>query len=231
MIELPKGVLLERDRLSRLSETGKLRLLEKLTQDEACAQMWRALERRSYAADNPERDDGLWVSAYLNTVLIASTPPRYQLASTSDRKDLASRLEKMSDDICRLLDVYDLDFHLVSLNGKMFNGLYVYEDFGESNQARIKEAGDPLLLASTLIRDMIGHSIEQINSVPPAKQGANAEAIRFVRELAKRNQQMYREVLNSVIATSANALYGTSYAESDIRNLLTRMPASKGLQS
>lgn len=230
-MDFPKGVLLERERLARLRDQHKLELLEKLMRDDATAQMWRTLERRTYAAENPEFDDGLWVTAFLEAVASASNPPRYQTASTADRKDLANRLERFRDEIGRVLAVYDLDFHVVQLNGKMFNGLYVLEDFGDANQARIKNAEDPLVSASALIHGVIGRCLDQIEGVKHVKQGANSLAIRFIRALAARNQTVHGEVLNAVVATAANAIYGTTYVESDIRNLLNRVSKAAGLQS
>ncbi|BAN24651.1 hypothetical protein BRPE64_ACDS28970 [Caballeronia insecticola] len=224
-------MLLERDRLARANEINTLELLERLTTNEACVKMWVALERRSYAADAPEFDDGLWVLAFLAGVAEALSLPRHQSASSADRKNIAERLRKISDEISRIFAAYDLDFNLVQLNGAVFDGLYVFEDFGESNQARIAAAGDSLLPASDLVRNILQRSIEQVETVAHAKQGANADAVRFIRLMAKRNQLVYGEVLNAVIATATNALYGTAYADSDVRNLLIRASRVKGLQS
>lgn len=231
-MDFPKAVLLERQRLVCTGDTHKVNLLDSLMRDEAAVLMWKTLERRSSALANAESDDGLWVAAFLAAVTAASSPPRYQTASTADRKDLANRLRSLRNEMEKLLDVYELDFHIVQLNGKTFNGLYVFEDFGDANRARIRGAGDQLMPASELMANMIGRCIDQVEQVKPAKQGSNALAIRFIRDLAERNKRAYEgEVLNAVIATAANAIYGTDYVESDVRNLLNRISKGEGLQS
>jgi len=97
-----------------------------------------------------------------------------------------------------------------------------------------------------IIEDWSKNAIQRISDEPrPGKVGKNAPAIRFARELVEHNLSRSRflarlqarqarrdrtatligaspkiEPLYSVVAAATNALYGTNYQESDIRNLI-----------
>lgn len=93
----------------------------------------------------------------------------------------------------------------------------------QSNQAAIDADGVDKLKVSVLIGKISKRARRKISEEPmPGKAGMNARAVRFVRIVATRNQQLGGEPLNMATAAAANAIFGTSYRESDIRNLLNR---------
>ena len=71
-------------------------------------------------------------------------------------------------------------------------------------------------VTSARIRDDLHHHI----AAGKARGGRNAGAVRFARQLAEMNRFFYGGPLNTVVATATNALFGTNYQPSDIRNLL-----------
>jgi hypothetical protein len=178
--------------------------------------MWRALERH-------ENEDDPWVWIFLRAVANACTLPAFHHKSARERRELSNAIRKLASCLADTLERNGLDAHLIYNDGKLFNGFFLYEDFGESNQARIDAAGNPKLEISRLIRGVAQRAERKIADEPMrGKSGANARAIRFVRLIASRNKGRYGKPLNAVTATAANAVFETSYAESDVRKLLSR---------
>jgi len=180
------------------------------------AAMWRAIERRSEKRDP-------WVAIFLGFVKEASQLPPFHYVSAEDRRRLGNRIQRLSGELTKLLDENELTEHLIFSNGKMFHGFFFYEDFGESNRARIDQAGEVRLKISDVIRESAKRSRERIKEEPGrGKVGRNVRAVRFARMVAERNLSYYGEKLYSVTATATNAVYGTDYSESDISNLMVR---------
>lgn len=125
--------------------------------------------------------------------------------------------------LSELLQCNGLDYQIIYESGKLFDGFFFYEHFSDSNQARIDESGNKRILVSHLLAATASHASDRILNDPiPGRGGQNAAAIRFARFLAQRNERLYQTPLNNVIAIATNAIFGTSYAESDIANLLHR---------
>lgn len=183
--------------------------------------MWLALEKREEKRE--VLDDDLWVWGFLEAAAAASNLPPYHYLPVRGRRKLTKTIASLATRLAKILEANELDAHLIHSDGKMFNGFYLYEDFGESNQARIDEAGTNELKLSVLIQEIAERVQEKITEEPVrGKSGKNVRAIRFVRLIANRNKRMYGAPLNGVTATAANAIFGTSYGESDIRKLLSR---------
>lgn len=180
--------------------------------------MWRTLEKRSI-----QDGDSLWVWAFLEAATDARNLPPYHHMSAMERRKLAKVITDSASKLARMLVANELDAHLIHSDGKMFNGFYFYEEFGESNRARIDDAGTNKVKVSELIESIAKRATTKIADEPlRGKSGTRARAIRFARLIARRNLRWYREPLNAVTAAAVNALFDTSYEESDIRKLLSR---------
>ncbi len=177
--------------------------------------MWRAIERRSESRDP-------WVWIFLSHLLVASRLPPYQYLSAEDRRDLSSNIVRLSNRLVRLIEKNELDLTLIFGTGVNFPGFRFYEDFGEINQAQIDAAEKEKLSVCRLIREVATRATEKIKEPVRGKAGNNVRVIRFVRSLADSNRGYYNAPLLLVVATAANALFGTEYSESDVSNLLTR---------
>ena len=179
--------------------------------------MWRALEKRSIL------DDDLWVWAFLEAATDATNLPPYHNAPARERRKLTQAITDSANKLARMLAVNELDAHLIHSDSGWFKGFSLYEDFGDSNRARIDAAETNKLKVSVLIQGIADRAKEKICDEPlPGKTGRNARAIRFIRLIAKRNMSSYKVPLNAVTATAVNVLFETSYEESDIRKLLSR---------
>jgi hypothetical protein len=218
MAKLPKDVESVKRALSRDPPHDLSAIAAKLMANTSeLAAMWKALEKRRCGADD------FWVWGFLRAAANASNLPPYHYMTAQDRRDLSDKILGLAKDLVRALEVNGLDAHLVHNDGKIFNGYFLYEDFGESNRTRFDIAGASKLKASELISRMAERSKEKINEEPiPGKNGPNARAIRFVRLIAARNKRNFDQPLNAVTAAAANAVFGTSYAASDIKKLLSR---------
>jgi len=173
--------------------------------------MWRSLERRKIG------DLEHWVWSFLGAAVDASNLPPFHYKSLKARRELSDRIATLAKNLSSELEQNELDGHLIYSDGKIFNGFFLYEDFGESNQARIDADQCKKLPVSTVIQRISDRAVEKIENEPmPGKVGANVRAIRFVRIVAERNKRMYGDPLNAVIATAVNAIFEKSYEESDI---------------
>lgn len=181
--------------------------------------MWRTLEQRKYPTD--PGDEYVW--AFLKSAYDASKQPRYFEKSRQERKELEDQIAKLTEKLATLLKANDLDAHLIHSNGINFNGFYYYEDFGESNQARFDADNVNKLKMSDILKGIADRSTNKIASVPEkGKMGINAMAVRFIRSIHERNMRWCQEPLHAVTATAVNAIYDTSYVESDVCNLIKR---------
>jgi hypothetical protein len=225
MANLPDDVIKAKQALSRnpsdeLAEIGK-----KLIADSPeLVGMWRAYERQKHPDDPP----GVWVWQFLRLAKDASSLPTFHYKSVKERHELEKTIKDLATRLARKLEANGLDAHLIHNDGKMFNGFFVYEDFGDSNRARIDARGVNKPKLSELVRGIAERARKKITEEPmPGKAGSNVEAIRFVRMVAKSNRRLYGKPLNAPTAVATNAIFGTSYRASDIPNLLSR----KRLQS
>lgn len=220
MDELPKDVRRARKALSRGMYRKWTNIADKLVADTPeLVRMWRTLE----GLKDPDEPPVIWVWNFLHASFDASNLPPYHYKSKADRIELADTIEKLATRLARALEVNGLDAHLIHNNGKIFNGFFLYEDFGDSNRASIDADGVNKLKVSALIKGIAERAKQKISDEPmPGKSGANVKAIRFIRKIAAQNKRSYRKVLNAVTATAANAIFGTHYAEGDITNLLAR---------
>ena len=218
MAELPQDVKRAKHVLSLDPSHELTQIAEKLVADtpELMA-MWQALESRRHP------DDQDWVWAFLRQAADACNLPPYHYKSAADRRDLSNEITDLACRLARALRVNGLDAHLVQNEGKLFSGFFFYEDFGDSNRASIDTGGTSKLEVSVLVERIAERAQKKIADEPiPGKAGPNAHAIRFIRIIAARNKRWYGKPLNAVTATAANAIFGTTYQESDIHNLLNR---------
>jgi hypothetical protein len=216
--DLPKAVKKMRAALAKHPRGRLTDIASKLINDTPdCIKMWRALERRS---SQPE--DDLWVWAFLRATSDAADLPTFHYLSKRHRSDLANRISLIANELNRALEDNRLDFQIVKIsNGQNFPGFRVYEDFSDSNQAQIDRAGEEKLKATDILRYVAARATSAIENEPVAgKSGTNVRAVRFVRQMAKRNQLVYGARLNHVIATATNLLYETKYADADISALV-----------
>ena len=185
--------------------------------DPDLVKMWRALERLASKVDD------LWVWAFLNACHRAINVPPYHNISGEDRRELSSQITKTAAHLKRLLTRNELDAHLIHINGALFQGFFLFEDFGENNRARIDAAGDDKLSVSLMVTRVAERAAKKITNEPVrGKKGKNQRAVRFVRLMADRNKDLYGKPLLAVLATACNALHNTAYEEADVSNLLTR---------
>ena len=178
--------------------------------------MWAAIEKRSYQHDP-------WVAIFLEMVKSAANLPPYHHLTAARRRALAREIERTSRQLARQLKENYLDVHLIYSPGKIFHGFFIYENFGESNRARIDEAGTEKVAVSKIV-SVTGQRAKELITTEPirGKAGENARAIRFVRILADQVKGYYRQPLLHVVMTATNSIFCTSYNEGDIQNLLTR---------
>jgi hypothetical protein len=220
MTNLPMDVIKIKQAVLCDPEDIRIEVAKKLIVDTPeLVAMWHSLERNKH----PDDPDYEWVWAFLNAATEASSLPRYQHKSKTDKNKLSKDIMDMATRLSMMLKSNGLDAHLVHRNGVNFNGFYFYEDFSYSNQAGLDAERANKLKMSDAIERIAKRAQQKIANEPmPGKAGANAAAIRFIRIIADRNQQWYGTPLNAVTATAANAIFGTTYVESDIRNLLVR---------
>jgi hypothetical protein len=217
--QLPVAV----QRFSRLLSEGRIKdhtvVARKLTESTPqLVGMWRALERRN--KDDPH---DLWVQWFISEAADAKELPPFHLLPASQRRELAKKIGTISVQLADLIERNELVEHLIFGTGRMFPGFMFYEDFGESNRARIDDAGDAKLATSRLIREIGARARQRIIDEPkPGKAGRNHRAILFMRQLAARNNLRYGKPLLAVVATATNTLFDTQYDQSDVQNLMTR---------
>lgn len=150
--------------------------------------MWLTLENRS---NNPE--DDLWVWSFLRSAEAAYNLPSFHNKNALGRKELSDSILKLTRELSSELTRNDLDCHFVSLDGVLFNGFYIYEDFGDSNRERIDDKSIKKMKFSDLLKFVAERSKKKIDDEPiPGKSGKNANAIRFARLIVDRNYQLYR---------------------------------------
>lgn len=216
--QLPEAVLKVKRYLEERPEEPAAEVADRLIHPSPeLISMWRSLE------ESKAGEDDLWVWAFLEVATRAYQLPRFHHYSAKQRQDLARKINKLTSTLASEIEQNGLDFHLIYSGGKLFPGFYVYEDYGESNQARIEATGLSKLQATDFIRQLSARCEERLLVEPVSgKAGVNAQAIRFLRMIAKRNEMMYGSPLHRVTATATNAVYGTSYEESDIAHLLNR---------
>lgn len=216
--KLPERVQRVKSALARDPSDPRFEIAQKLIDETPDhISMWETLERHEMESDD------FWVWAFIEVALNASTLPLYHYMSKADRNNLSNRIESLSKELSRALKSNDLDAHIIFSDGKVFNGFYIFEDFGESNQERITDAGTKKLKISEVLEFIVERSKTAIAEEPiPGKAGKNSEAIKFIRIMVERNRRSYGTPLNQVVATAANLIFDTQYSTSDITKLITR---------
>ena len=217
--KLPEQVQKMKENLARDPSHPHFEIAQKLINEKPDnILMWKSLERRR----GINKDD-FWVWSFLGSALKASTLPSYHYMSLKDRNELSDRIDRLSKELSQTLKANDLDVHIIYTNGTTFNGFYIFEDFGETNQERIEAAGTGKLRVSEYLKFIAERSKNILDEEPlPGKAGKNVKAIRFIRLIAKFHLELYGKPLNKVIATAANSIFETQYSQSDIRKLLSR---------
>ncbi len=218
MQKLPVDVLKVKEILLRDPSNNLYAIAQKLVVDSPeLVGMWQTLEKKN------KYNDDLWVRAFLQTAQDATALPPYHFKSVSDRKEISEEIEKLASRLVQALRANELDGHIFRNDGNIFNGFYLYEDFGESNRSRIDRDGIEKLNVTLIIEQIANRAMQKINNEPmQGKVGANVRAVRFARIVAARNIRLYEEPLNTVVATATNELFGTFYGAGDISNLLNR---------
>jgi hypothetical protein len=216
--ELPKDVIAVKKFLSSDSSDDLYDIAEKLIANSPeLIAMWRTLEKRKVG------EDDLWVWSFLRNAADASNLPPFHYINAKERRKLSSRITTLANQLARELEQNELDVQLVYSEGKTFNGFFLYEDFGESNQARIDADKKKKLKVSLLIQKIAERAEQRIAHEPtPGKTSANVRAIRFIRIISAYNKRRHGKPLSAATATAANAIFDTSYQESDIAKLLNR---------
>ena len=165
--KLPEQVQEVKAILARNPSDPRFEVAQKLI-NETCdhISMWKSLERRKI--DN----DDLWVWGFLGAASRASVLPPYHYMSLNDRNELSDRIDRLSKELSRALKANDLDVHIIFTDGKIFNGFYCFEDFGESNQHRIEADGTKKLQVSNLLKNVAERSKNIIAEEPLAGKTA-----------------------------------------------------------
>jgi hypothetical protein len=159
----------------------------------------------------------------LGQVYDAANPPAYFLKNASERRELCERIGALTKELARALQANDLDAQLIYTDSATFPGFRFYEDFGESNRARIDDREIEKLSFVRLLSAIAERSARVVGKAPrPGKSGRNARAIRFARALTIDNTIRLSGPLYAVTATATNALFQTEYSKSDIRKLIKR---------
>ena len=221
---LPSQVEKVRMQLKKFPQIEFTEIAEKLLipNDPELCHMWATLENHSTTYDDQ------WVWGCLYRVRDCLFLPRYHNLNKRDRKELISDIQSISKKLVEKLCTNNLDATVIHSNGTLFNGFFLYEDFGESNQWQIDNSKADKLLVSYLITRIAERATEKINQEPlSGKIGKNYQAIRFIRMMISQHQLLYKMPLNKVVVSCVNALFGTMYSESDVSNLINR----KSLQS
>lgn len=221
---LPKHVLevkeyFKNNKTDSPSETRKI--ANKLIIDSSdLVTMWRSIEKYSKCTE-----DNFWVWAFLEAVVWYRQLPKFLKKTRSQQRKLAKEIEYGANSLAILIDENELTEHLIHSESMTFPGFRFYEDFGESNQARIDNLNLQKISTPQLLRE-IGRRVKEKIEVQSfkGKRTKNFEAIRFARLLAQRNEKtyIYDQPLNAVVATVTNTLYGTNYLVHDIANLRNR---------
>ena len=144
--------------------------------------MWKSIERaekqRGYSTDA----DYWWVKCFLDSAKKSSRLPDFHYIPANERRELQLSITKLTKQLTILLEKNQLAGHLVHCDGSIFNGFYIYEDFSESNQARINDSGTHKLKITDLMKKVEERANEIIETEPlQGKTGTNVAAIRFVR--------------------------------------------------
>ena len=197
--------------------------IKKLTEPEESyldiyTKMWKTIENHSDTSY-----DSLWVNCFIDSAFRALSLPEYFYIKEVDRKELVKKINRLTTDLNKLYKAYDLECNFVHINGKIFNGFYLYENFGETNQGRMTNDGINKLASSDALKAVSDYALERINEAAKrGKSGKNVKAIRFIRILSESNKMRFNKPLNFVLATAAHAFFDIEYSESDISNILNR---------
>ena len=133
MSELPKDVELVKQILLRGPPHELSNIAEKLMQNNSeLASMWETLEKLEEAGSG-----NFWVWAFLQAVADSKDLPSFHFKTVKERKELSKRITSLTSSLSTTLKENGLDAHLIHNRGKMFNGFFLYEGFGESNQESI----------------------------------------------------------------------------------------------
>ncbi len=183
--------------------------------------MWSSLAKRVDPSDA-----NCFVGMYLAALHAIVHPPAYLALLAADRRALGKRIAAQAAALANDLRVSGLDSTVIFGAGKLFHGFYFVENFGHSNQARIREA-EPTDRNTVTLSRLIDAGAERaaglLKEAPRrGKAGTNAAAIRVLREIEALHRSWYGAPLNSVVVTVTNRLMGTNYGESDVRNLVQR---------
>jgi len=222
--KLPKDVLsvkeiLSRDPLDELNKIAEKLIPDELNQGEKSdlVKMWIALKKRSIC------DDTRWIYMFLHAAADANSLPKFHNMKAEDKRKLSEKVTSLASKLAKELERNDLDCHLIFENGLNYNGFYIYEDFSDTFQQSVDEDNAKKLKVSSFMNKIAERAAQKIKDEPlPGKSGENAHAIRFIRIISNRNKKIYGSPLLAVTAAAANAIFGTSYEESDISNFLNR---------
>lgn len=220
MDEFPPFVLQIRNALRRDPGHKWLEVAEKLMADRnpELTKMWRTLYR------GEEQDyDELYVYAFLGQCHDAMKLPRYRYLTQKERFEVGKKINALASELSTTLIEYELQSHIVAAHGKMFHGFYFYEDLSESNQFRADQSNDPKASDTNLLEAIASRARRQLSEVRlHGKQGKGQRAILFIRSLNSSLVEYRHAQLHEVVATAANALFGTQYTKGDISNLMNR---------
>lgn len=180
--------------------------------------MWKTFRRNMH-----DPCDTMWASCFIEQVKNAYHLPPYYYLNNKERAALIDRINSLSNNLKNILKTNELETQLVSIEGKIFNGMYIFEEFGEKNQALMTEDDCHKAYLSGIMDLMLGNACERISEANTSgKKAKNIEAIRFIRLMSEHNIKYYNNPLNSVIKTATFALYDIDYSDSDIHNIVNR---------
>ena len=217
MSPLPKDVVQFRQIVLQSPEHPYQPIVRKLiVNNPELVSMWRTVERRSRKTDP-------WVGIFISQVHDAARPPAYVLKNRTERRELCERIGKLTAELARALSANDLDAQLIFSDSSNFPGFRFYEDFGESNRARIDDLELEKLSFVRLLSAIAERSERLVEEAEkPGKSGKNSRAVRFARTLTIDNSIRLKGPLYAVTAAATNALFGTTYSKSDVRKLIKR---------
>jgi hypothetical protein len=197
--KFPDNVLLVKKKLQEANDPRleTMRLLTETRPDELYIDDLKIMWNRLAEVEGKEwlGNEPFWVYAFLNMVdKFRKHRPKHYSMNNADRKDLIKEIEGHT---------------------KKLTKIHASHDFAKKN------VGDTSFVE--ILKSMAEHTIKELKETAlEGKAGKNKEPIMFARFLARHNEMMGGEPLNSVIKTATFALYGIDYSDSDISNLLNR---------
>lgn len=139
-------------------------------------------------------------------------PPNYHQKSKRDREGLVEEISKLAERLAFILETNQIDVPIHYTKEFGITALLLID--GKTTDAD----------APSLIREIAGIATNMIGAVTVmAKDGTNADAIKFSRRFLQHNDLFYGKSYLSRIAIITNAIYGTQYDKTNITQFKNRV--------